>query len=287
VVDVAVPDSSPVGLPIHAEVTIHNLAALAQDFTCYVLVRVIAQNGSEIGVVTGPRTDPVTITPNGTATIPSDVPWAAIQPWISSTDFVQFDVVVTRVSDQRVWIKDRIVRIRGLPVGISINPAARITLPGAGLVSVTYSNPLDTPLTNAVLTISGDAGLLIGGTAASEVVALGTIPPNGSATIQRTVNAAIEGQRGMNAHFAADGAVPGDAFITILVFRCPADFDDGSGTGTRDGGVTLDDLLYYLALYAGGDIRADLDDGTGTGARDRGVTLDDLLYFLDHFNAGC
>lgn len=69
--------------------------------------------------------------------------------------------------------------------------------------------------------------------------------------------------------------------------RCVADFDDGSGTGHPDGGVTLDDLLYYLVLYGGGDVRADVDDGSGTGTRDGGVTLDDLLFFLSHYQTGC
>ncbi len=68
---------------------------------------------------------------------------------------------------------------------------------------------------------------------------------------------------------------------------CPADQDDGSGTGTRDSAITIDDLLYYFGVFNAGAIAADLDDGSGTGARDGAVTIDDLLYFLDHFNAGC
>ena len=62
---------------------------------------------------------------------------------------------------------------------------------------------------------------------------------------------------------------------------------DGSGTGVPDGGVTIDDLLYYLALFEAGDICADVDDGTGTGVPDGGVTIDDLLYYLFRFEAGC
>jgi hypothetical protein len=68
---------------------------------------------------------------------------------------------------------------------------------------------------------------------------------------------------------------------------CPADVDDGSGTGTPDGGVTIDDLLYYLDQFAQGTTRADLDDGSGTGTPDGGVTIDDLLYFLLRFESGC
>ncbi len=68
---------------------------------------------------------------------------------------------------------------------------------------------------------------------------------------------------------------------------CTADFDDGSGTGTPDGGVTIDDLLYYLDIFEQGVICADVDDGSFTGTTDEGVTIDDLLYFLFRFEEGC
>ncbi|QQS09317.1 MAG: hypothetical protein IPK69_01440 [Phycisphaerales bacterium] len=68
---------------------------------------------------------------------------------------------------------------------------------------------------------------------------------------------------------------------------CVADMDDGTGTGTPDGGVTIDDLLYYIGIFGGGSIQADVDDGSGTGTPDGGVTIDDLLYFINRFNAGC
>lgn len=68
---------------------------------------------------------------------------------------------------------------------------------------------------------------------------------------------------------------------------CVADFDDGSGTGVPDGGVTIDDLLYYLGIFEAGASCCDVDDGSGTGKPDGGVTIDDLLYYLIHFEAGC
>ncbi len=68
---------------------------------------------------------------------------------------------------------------------------------------------------------------------------------------------------------------------------CVADVDDGTGTGTPDGGVTIDDLLYYLGIFNAGSVDADVDDGSGTGTTDGGVTIDDLLYYLIRFNAGC
>ncbi len=85
------------------------------------------------------------------------------------------------------------------------------------------------------------------------------------------------------------GTAPFFTTTTNLVVRtyCLADVDDGSGNGFSDGGVTIDDLLYYLQVFEAGDLAADVDDGGETGTPDRGVTIDDLLYFLQRFEAGC
>ncbi len=74
---------------------------------------------------------------------------------------------------------------------------------------------------------------------------------------------------------------------SAAVTVCVADTDDGSGAGTCDGGVDISDLLYYLLLFDGGDLRADLDDGSSTGTPDGGVDISDLLYYLFRFEAGC
>jgi hypothetical protein len=68
---------------------------------------------------------------------------------------------------------------------------------------------------------------------------------------------------------------------------CPADLDNGSGSGTHDGGVDINDLLYFLVQFESGSAAADLDNGTNTGTPDGGVDINDLLFFLVHFEAGC
>lgn len=68
---------------------------------------------------------------------------------------------------------------------------------------------------------------------------------------------------------------------------CISDVDNGSGTGQCDGGVTIEDLLYYLNIFDAGRAAADVDNGEGNGVRDGGVTIEDLLYFLTRFDAGC
>ncbi len=86
-----------------------------------------------------------------------------------------------------------------------------------------------------------------------------------------------------------ENANPANRPLLVVEYTvpCVADVDDGTGSGTPDLGVTIDDLLYYLALFENGDPEADVDDGTGTGTPDLGVTIDDLLYFLQRYEAGC
>lgn len=76
------------------------------------------------------------------------------------------------------------------------------------------------------------------------------------------------------------------ASATLVVY-CLTDVDGGFGNGQPDGGTTIDDLLYYLAIFEAGDSSADVDDGSATGTRDGGLTIDDLLYYLQRFEVGC
>ncbi len=68
---------------------------------------------------------------------------------------------------------------------------------------------------------------------------------------------------------------------------CFADLDDGTWEGQCDGGVDINDLLFFLNAFERGDVHADLDDGNGLGSLDHGVDINDLLFFLAHFETGC
>jgi hypothetical protein len=68
---------------------------------------------------------------------------------------------------------------------------------------------------------------------------------------------------------------------------CPADLDNGSNQGTPDGGVDINDLLYFLGAFEAGSPAADLDNGSNQGTPDGGIDINDLLFFLARFEAGC
>jgi Immunoglobulin I-set domain len=74
---------------------------------------------------------------------------------------------------------------------------------------------------------------------------------------------------------------------TTLTVLCPADVDNGSGTGTPDQAVDVSDLLYFLVSFEAGIAAADLDDGRGQGLQDDAVDVTDLIYFLVRFELGC
>lgn len=85
----------------------------------------------------------------------------------------------------------------------------------------------------------------------------------------------------------ATSIVEFDNFFVKVWRRCPADLDNGSGTGAGDNAVNIDDLLYFLHAFEAGAVEADLDDGSGTGAKDQGVDIADLVFMLVRFEAGC
>lgn len=69
---------------------------------------------------------------------------------------------------------------------------------------------------------------------------------------------------------------------------CAADLDNGSGLGTHDGAVDVNDLLFFLARFEAGNAAADLDnDGVNPPQPDGGVDVNDLLFFLQRFEGGC
>ena len=52
-------------------------------------------------------------------------------------------------------------------------------------------------------------------------------------------------------------------------------------------GVGPNDIALWNAGLGGEPCVADLDNGSGTGTPDNAVDINDLLYFLAHFEAGC
>ncbi len=141
----------------------------------------------------------------------------------------------------------------------------------------------------------------------TEVISLNGLPPGDPVQFSISLSAGEATTQMINLHYTApdpdhryrlivEGTCNSDptcVWDTVESFRvgyvgpCVADVDDGSFTGIPDGGVTIDDLLYYLYIFENGDLAADVDDGSATGTPDGGVTIDDLLYYLQRFELGC
>ena len=61
----------------------------------------------------------------------------------------------------------------------------------------------------------------------------------------------------------------------------------GFSIGCNGAAKTLAKRGHYLFIFENGDLASDVDDGSSTGTPDGGVTIDDLLYYLQRFEAGC
>ncbi len=176
-----------------------------------------------------------------------------------------------------------LTRDAGLTI-VAGSPTASGLLGRSAVVRVTVRN-VSAP-TQAFAVLSSGAwpgvaspavtGMLAAGESGDVDVSIGI--PQGTRPVSEVIT--------LSARSELDGGTR--AFVVVAVSGlCPADLDDGHASGTPDGGVTIDDLLFYLGLFEQGVERADTDDGTGTGAPDGGVTIEDLLYYLVRFEAGC
>lgn len=211
---------------------------------------------------------------------------------------------VTNVSlDEKDWIlttaKTGVAYVNGPAKVIGATPAIGSSNASAPAnVQVVFSEAVNA--TSGAFTITGpsggvpftyayNAGARTATLTPTSTLAAGTYTVNVAASITTVASGlALDGEIVGGALPSGNGVAGGAASWTFSITpACVADVDDGSGTGHPDGGVTIDDLLYYLSIFEAGSISADVDDGSGTGVHDGGVTIDDLLYYLQRFESGC
>ncbi len=163
-------------------------------------------------------------------------------------------------------------------------------------LGISFSDDASSPqslLTNQFVTEPGNYYLAISELDRDPSSAGGPIWQDNPFDIERAPDG--PGAAGALTSWASDFSGSGGSYIIRLFGTCfptttpvcVADVDDGNGTGTPDGAVTIDDLLYYITIFQQGASGADVDDGTGTGVHDGAVTIDDLLYYLVRFQDGC
>nr|MBP8301741.1 immunoglobulin domain-containing protein [Planctomycetota bacterium] len=116
-----------------------------------------------------------------------------------------------------------------------------------------------------------------------------TVPYSGADSSTLNISAVTNAEAGSFDVVVTDdcGSLTSTAVVIDITTGCPADLDNGTGTGTPDGGIDINDLLFFLNKFEAGAIEADLDNGSGLGVPDGGIDINDLLFFLSHFEAGC
>jgi hypothetical protein len=135
-----------------------------------------------------------------------------------------------------------------------------------------------------------------------DITTTGTGSGGGYATARWPIpnNGALAGQTRYVQWFIVDPGAPlGEARSAPVRFSyfcsdtlgcppvCPGDIANAQGLPLPDGGIDINDLLYFLGAFELGGSAADLDDGSGSGTPDGGIDINDLLFFLGHFENGC
>lgn len=162
-------------------------------------------------------------------------------------------------------------------------PHVTLVAPGEWVASTTPNNGYGRArgTSFAAPLVSGAAALVLAHCGTTDPLRVKEVILSGAVPVSH-LNPSYPGMLG-GGRLEIVSALQGNRCVT----RCIADIDDGTATGVPDGGVTIDDLLYYVLIFDGGDPAADLDDGSFSGTPDGGVTIDDLLFFLARFDAGC
>lgn len=175
------------------------------------------------------------------------------------------------------------------PVTVTVAPTG-----GASVMPRTFGyTKFVTPGVSTIVELPATFGEAPGGVEFHTIGNLARATVQGNAGLPYLVvtpNASATGFERLGYRVVAPSGTSNTSYVTLVYTGlppCVADVDDGAGSGAPDGGVTIDDLLYYLGLFEAGDARADVDDGAGGGVPDGGVTIDDLLYYLVRFEGGC
>lgn len=171
--------------------------------------------------------------------------------------------------------------------GVSItpqSPAAAAVLGRSAIASVTVRNSSARTQAFAVLVSGPWSGAASPST--TPVLAAGESAEIGISVMIPNSASAAAAVITVSARSELDGGTRVFATITVSGL-CPADLDDATSSGTPDGGVTIEDLLYFLGVFEAGSAAADMDDGSATGTADGGVGIEDLLYYLARYEGGC
>lgn len=185
------------------------------------------------------------------------------------------------------------VDLRNIPLvglGPRVAPAV-VDLTGDGLPEILANGPDSDPpvaIPSNALTITRPGGVVIDAGPSPARVRAGQIATLSVAAHPTTVGTAINFRWRKDGIALVESArIAGARTATLSIFNTTA-----ADTGVYTVDVSTACETRSASTYAdvgntGSGCVADIDDGSATGTPDGGVTIDDLLFFLAHFEQGC
>ncbi|MBX3388873.1 MAG: transglutaminase domain-containing protein [Phycisphaeraceae bacterium] len=168
------------------------------------------------------------------------IPWSAYQSFAAISDHLRVDAFAVCDAIDTGWPSVTYVVIDGPQFGVTRASPPIVAPGGTSAFDVALVNTASTTLTNCRVTLQR-LGVLDDGSA-PEVIDVGSVAPGASMTWSRDIVAAALGSGGLAASIASDQQSEWNAYASVEVSGCAADFNS-------DGFVDDADFVIFAASY--------------------------------------
>ncbi len=263
-----IPAVAELGLPLAGSLRIDNSSGQQQTVNVAWLANAQMYNGDQIDVVAPPTSSQHVVPALGGVSIPISVDWSSIAPTVEPMSVIEFVGTAYCPATDVVAVTTERIAVSGVPVTLSLDPTGRVATGGVVDATFTITNPLAVDLSNVVLKISGDDGVVMNDGAYFENVDIGTIVGGASVTVTRQFVASTTGHKVILANVYADSTGMSSEVAEFEVLDCIGDIDGDGDTDQSDMGI----LLAHYGIDDVGDIDGDGD----TDQADLALLLGDM-----------
>lgn len=269
-------DPTHLGYPVRLVTTIRNFEPVPREYCWTICIEAETYTRQPVAQLWKHVEQTGTVEPFGSVRTEIVLPWWTVKQWVDFTHSVEAIAVVRRSHDSNAWLEFGHAYFDELPLTVSLSPAARVLPGGTVTATITYENPLPTPLSEARLELDVGSNMRFQDGNKSEVITLGDLPAGAKGSVTRQLSSLYESSQGsLTARLFGDG-LDGEASGWMRIGYCRADFN-------RDGDVTPDDLGDYIKCFV-----ATRPWATCDMTDDDLIDRDDLVEFLSlYFGPPC